>query len=133
MRTIIKFITTEKPGETANANKLTLILNEEQLMNVNDEYVIAIDDSVDDRWFDWRPDPVDADPRIIFFLKSFIHYLFIFLGESRLYRESADVFNMLVSVYGSKDLFVKEYQKLLAERLRTNAWGKHVRVFYLIC
>lgn len=43
-----------------------------------------------------------------------------------MYRESADVFNMLVSVYGSKDLFVKEYQKLLAERLRTNAWGKHV-------
>lgn len=65
MRTIIKFITTEKPGETANANKLTLILNEEQLMNVNDEYIIAVDDSNEDRWFEWRPDPVDADPRII--------------------------------------------------------------------
>lgn len=33
---------------------------------------------------------------------------------------------MLVSVYGSKDLFVKEYQQLLAERLIDNGWDKHV-------
>jgi hypothetical protein len=48
------------------------------------------------------------------------------LEESRLFRESTDVFNMLVSIYGSKDLFVKEYQNLLAERLLSNGWERHI-------
>lgn len=62
MKTIIKFITTDRPGNTANANKLAMILNEEQLTNVNDEYMIAIDDNADNRWMEWCPDPLDADP-----------------------------------------------------------------------
>jgi len=33
---------------------------------------------------------------------------------------------MLVSIYGSKDLFVKEYQNLLAERLLSNGWERHI-------
>lgn len=33
---------------------------------------------------------------------------------------------MLVSVYGSKDLFIKEYNALLAERLIANGWSSHV-------
>lgn len=57
----------------------------------------------------------------------------MYLGESKLFRQSADVFNMLVSIYGSKDLFVKEYRQLLAERLINDAWEKNVRyTFYII-
>ena len=47
-------------------------------------------------------------------------------AESRLYRESADVFNMLVSIYDCKDLFVKEYQCQLANNLISNGWGKQM-------
>ncbi|KAL3117270.1 hypothetical protein niasHT_007673 [Heterodera trifolii] len=115
MRTIITFITTEKPGDDqssqiANANRLTLMLDEDQLHEVNDEYVIMIDDNLENRWMEWTPDPIDANPK-----------------ESRLFRESADVFNMLVSIYGSKDLFVKEYQHLLAERLVHNGWDRYLQ------
>ena len=31
----------------------------------------------------------------------------------------ADIISMLVNIYGSKDMFVKEYQTLLAERILT--------------
>ncbi|EJW81558.1 hypothetical protein WUBG_07532 [Wuchereria bancrofti] len=55
---------------------------------------------------DWLPDPPDANP-----------------CQSRRYRQNADVFNMLVSVYGSKEIFVKEYRELLAERL-TKSWNR---------
>ena len=120
MRTIITFITTEKPGDCqsadiaiANANRLTLMLEEEQLKGLNDEYVIMMSDNQENRWMDWIPDPIDANPR-----------------ESRLFRESADVFNMLVSIYGSKDLFVKEYQNLFAERLLCNGWDRHIQSEY---
>lgn len=43
------------------------------------------------------------------------------LGKSSHVRQSADVFNMLISVYGSKEMFVKEYRKLLSERLTSFA------------
>uniref|UniRef100_A0A914MDF1 Cullin family profile domain-containing protein n=1 Tax=Meloidogyne incognita TaxID=6306 RepID=A0A914MDF1_MELIC len=117
MRTIITFIAIEKPGDNCltsdiavtNASRLTLMLEEEQLNGLNDEYVIMMCDNRENRWMDWIPDPIDADPK-----------------ESRLFRESADVFNMLVSIYGSKDLFVKEYQNLLAERLLSNGWERHI-------
>lgn len=61
-------------------------------------------------WMDWLPDPPDANP-----------------CQSRRYRQNADVFNMLVSVYGSKEIFVKEYRELLAERL-TKSWNRDVSV-----
>lgn len=61
-------------------------------------------------WLDWLPDPPDANP-----------------CQSRRYRQNADVFNMLVSVYGSKEIFVKEYRELLAERL-TKSWNRDVSV-----
>ncbi|VDO58001.1 unnamed protein product [Onchocerca flexuosa] len=57
-------------------------------------------------WMNWLPDPPDANP-----------------CQSRRYRQNADVFNMLVSVYGSKEIFVKEYRELLAERL-TKSWNR---------
>lgn len=37
-------------------------------------------------------------------------------------RRTSDVISMLVNVYGSKDLFVKEYTTLLAERL-LSSWN----------
>ncbi|XP_077162415.1 anaphase-promoting complex subunit 2 isoform X2 [Paroedura picta] len=49
---------------------------------------------------DWVPDPVDADP-----------------GKSSLKRRSSDIISLLVSIYGSKDLFINEYRTLLADRL----------------
>jgi hypothetical protein len=62
MRTIITFITTERPTERASSSKLVLMMDEEQLQDVNDEYVIALDDNSNDRWMSWKPDPYDADP-----------------------------------------------------------------------
>lgn len=58
----------------------------------------------------WLPDPPDA-----------------IINQSRRFRQNADVFNMLVSVYGSKELFVKEYRHTLAERL-TKSWNRDVKV-----
>ncbi|OCT66856.1 anaphase-promoting complex subunit 2 [Xenopus laevis] len=49
---------------------------------------------------DWMPDPVDADP-----------------GKSSSKRRSSDIISLLVSIYGSKELFINEYRTLLAERL----------------
>ncbi|KAJ6641185.1 Anaphase-promoting complex subunit 2 [Pseudolycoriella hygida] len=51
-------------------------------------------------WSTWKPDPVDIDP-------------------TKLVRttRSADIISMVVDLYGSKELFVTEYEQLLAERL----------------
>lgn len=70
MRTIITFITKECFQDTqnlTNSNRLMLILDEDQLNDVNDEYVIMEEDNEGDRWFNWKPDPIDADPRRRFF------------------------------------------------------------------
>ncbi|CAI5787350.1 anaphase-promoting complex subunit 2 [Podarcis lilfordi] len=50
---------------------------------------------------DWVPDPVDAHPA----------------GKPAAKRRSADIITLLVSIYGSKDLFINEYRTLLADRL----------------
>ncbi|XP_073456018.1 anaphase-promoting complex subunit 2 [Aquarana catesbeiana] len=57
------------------------------------------DDDVSDPE-DWVPDPVDADP-----------------GKSGSKRRSSDIISLLVSIYGSKELFINEYRTLLADRL----------------
>ncbi|XP_053329016.1 anaphase-promoting complex subunit 2 [Spea bombifrons] len=49
---------------------------------------------------DWVPDPVEADP-----------------GNSCSKRRSSDIISLLVSIYGSKELFINEYRTLLADRL----------------
>uniref|UniRef100_A0A8C5PE30 Anaphase-promoting complex subunit 2 n=1 Tax=Leptobrachium leishanense TaxID=445787 RepID=A0A8C5PE30_9ANUR len=49
---------------------------------------------------DWVPDPVDADP-----------------GKGNSKRRSSDIISLLVSIYGSKELFINEYRSLLADRL----------------
>ena len=38
-------------------------------------------------------------------------------GVSSSSRRSFDIISMLVNIYGSKDMFVKEYETLLADRL----------------
>ncbi|XP_060537685.1 LOW QUALITY PROTEIN: anaphase-promoting complex subunit 2-like, partial [Pantherophis guttatus] len=53
---------------------------------------------------DWVPDRSDADP-----------------GKSSSKRRSSDIISLLVSIYGSKDLFINEYRTLLADRLLHNA------------
>ncbi|GAB6023392.1 Anaphase-promoting complex subunit 2 [Chamberlinius hualienensis] len=67
---------------------------------------LVMDDSYhsddDENWEKWNPDPVDANPDKI--LKS---------------KRSSDIISMLVNIYGSKDLFVKEYRFLLADRVVT--------------
>lgn len=38
-------------------------------------------------------------------------------GKSSSRRRSSDIISLLVSIYGSKDLFINEYRSLLADRL----------------
>ncbi|KAK6101040.1 Cullin family protein [Brugia pahangi] len=108
VRCIITYITGEKREELSEqlAMRRTAFLDEEELVGVNDELVPGSDDTAERNWMDWLPDPPDANP-----------------CQSRRYRQNADVFNMLVSVYGSKEIFVKEYRELLAERL-TKSWNR---------
>ncbi|MED6231555.1 hypothetical protein ATANTOWER_027918 [Ataeniobius toweri] len=49
---------------------------------------------------DWAPDPTDAMPDK--------------LGSK---RRSSDIISLLVSIYGSKDIFIDEYRAVLADRL----------------
>ncbi|GMT21056.1 hypothetical protein PFISCL1PPCAC_12353, partial [Pristionchus fissidentatus] len=108
VRQIINYITQEKKNEINFSNKKStaaLVVDEDDIMGVNDEFLPgggSADEAggEDTMWQKWKPDPPDAQP-----------------GESCRFRKSADVFNMLVSVYGSKEMFVKEYRQLLAERL----------------
>ncbi|VDL70534.1 unnamed protein product [Nippostrongylus brasiliensis] len=81
--------------------KCGTIVDEDELTGANDEFLPeAMSLS---QWRHWAPDPIDVSP-----------------GESGRFRQAADVFNMLVSVYGSKEMFVKEYRQLLAERLTSS-------------
>jgi anaphase-promoting complex subunit 2 len=109
IKTIIKFITIERPGENSS-NYCNLIFSENQLASVNDEYVLAIEETSQNSWSEWKPDPHDANPY-----------------ESRLFRQSADVFSMLVMIYGSKEMFVKEYHEFLAARLVLNGWRRRFK------
>ncbi|KAJ1359508.1 APC2 [Parelaphostrongylus tenuis] len=103
VRQIINYITSEKRDDLAAhlANRCGTIVDEDELAGANDDFLPeAMNLS---QWRQWVPDPIDVTP-----------------GESGRFRQAADVFNMLVSVYGSKDMFVKEYRQLLAERLTSS-------------
>jgi hypothetical protein len=64
---IIHFITAEKPGESSN--NFAQLVDRENLVNVNDEYVIMLDDAAEnDRWDKWQPDPYDANPSRSFYV-----------------------------------------------------------------
>lgn len=60
VRKIIQFITAEKPGESSN--DFAQLVDRKNLINVNDEYVIMIEDAENERWDKWQPDPYDANP-----------------------------------------------------------------------
>ncbi|CAJ0574066.1 unnamed protein product, partial [Mesorhabditis spiculigera] len=101
VRQIISFIT--KAGHRFNEQmERCVIIDDEDAANVNDEFLDEED--IRKNWRQWHPDPPDA-----------------LLSKYRVKR-SADVFTMLVSIYGSKDSFVKEYRQLLAERLTQAAY-----------
>lgn len=51
----------------------------------------------------WIPDPVDVDPQL-----------------PPRQRRAQDVISLLVSIYGSKEMFIKEYKEMLADRLLGN-------------
>jgi len=51
----------------------------------------------------WTPDPMDADPLVP-------------SGQ----RRAQDVVSLLVGIYGSKEMFIKEYKEMLADRLLGN-------------
>ncbi|XP_076226853.1 anaphase promoting complex subunit morula isoform X2 [Nomia melanderi] len=80
------------------------------------------DEEENEDWDKWMPDPVDADPgmfkygtlQIMLFPLNF--NLLNFIAKSA-QRRVSDIISMLVSVYGSQDLYVNEYRTLLADRL----------------
>uniref|UniRef100_M4BJY0 Cullin family profile domain-containing protein n=1 Tax=Hyaloperonospora arabidopsidis (strain Emoy2) TaxID=559515 RepID=M4BJY0_HYAAE len=51
----------------------------------------------------WEPDPIEADP-----------------SKTSRSRSSDDILRILVSIYGSRELFVHEYRMMLADRLLQN-------------
>lgn len=90
-RCVVSSLTEEGSNDLADE----LIRNEAIQIDEN-----TASDEDTDNWENWMPDPVDVDP-----VKS--------LGP----RRTSDIISMLVSVYGSKELFVNEYRTLLADRL----------------
>ncbi|VDN55036.1 unnamed protein product [Dracunculus medinensis] len=114
VRCIITYITGEMREELSQqlTRKRTAFIDEENLQGINDELIANEEESEEEQWMNWLPDPPDA-----------------IINQSRRFRQNADVFNMLVSVYGSKELFVKEYRHTLAERL-TKSWNRDVKPIF---
>ena len=55
----------------------------------------------------------------IFLLNRLLFPLYVVAVSSKT-RRSTDIINMLVNIYGTKELFIKEYWNLLADRLLSN-------------
>jgi anaphase-promoting complex subunit 2 len=51
----------------------------------------------------WKPDPIEADPT-----------------KTSQSRKTNDILSMLVTIYGSQELFVNEYRLMLADKLLAN-------------
>ena len=85
------------------------------------EHQLEDDDDMaenEDEDTEWTPTPIDVDPSRACFEQFWRHVCFTsltFLLE--LEGSKADVFMMMITIYESKDVFVKEFQTLLAERL----------------
>jgi anaphase-promoting complex subunit 2 len=79
------------------------------------EHVTADNDSDDDDEddeppdFDWQPPPPITKPKGTFFAST---------GVTK--GGGGDILSMLVSIYGSKELFVNEYRLMLADKLLAN-------------
>lgn len=104
---IISYITSNKKNELEKDMSLqsktvrSAMMDEEELKGVNDDFLPENMETLG--WENWMPNPTDAT-----------------VGDGAPGHQGVDVFNMLVSVYGSKELFVKEYRNLLAERLSSS-------------
>ncbi|KAF1760033.1 hypothetical protein GCK72_008279 [Caenorhabditis remanei] len=101
---IISYITSNKKNELERDMSKTVrsaMMDEDELRGVNDDFLPENMETMG--WERWLPNPCDAT-----------------VGDGAPGRQGVDVFNMLVSVYGSKELFVKEYRNLLAERLSSS-------------
>lgn len=90
-RCVVSSLTEEGPNDLADE----LVRNEA----IQVDEVTAFDEDTDN-WEKWMPDPIDAEPSKL-------------CGSKR----TSDIISMLVSVYGSKELFINEYRTLLADRL----------------
>ncbi|RWS23068.1 anaphase-promoting complex subunit 2-like isoform X2, partial [Leptotrombidium deliense] len=72
--------------------------------SVDDASCNSDDEYMADNWQKWEPDPVDAPTAP---------------SASKAIR-SSDIVSILVNIYESKDLFVEEYQRLLAQKFLSN-------------
>lgn len=86
-------------GLTGDAEGCTDLASE---LSRGDPVTLEIQDSDDEgnNPEDWTPDPTDAVPDK--------------MGSK---RRSSDIISLLVSIYGSKDIFIDEYKAVLADRL----------------
>ncbi|XP_060697247.1 anaphase-promoting complex subunit 2 isoform X1 [Hemiscyllium ocellatum] len=93
VRQIVAGLTDDSEGSSDLANELS------KADPITLEHGHDSDDDMSDP-DDWVPDPVDADP-----------------GKFGSKRRSSDIITLLVSIYGSKELFINEYRTLLADRI----------------
>lgn len=85
-----------------NTNELADELMKNEGLCLDDSYLaddLNDPEELELNWFNWNPDPVDADPTKL------------------RHKRSSDIISMLVNIYGSKELFVIEYRMLLSNRL----------------
>ncbi|KAF5286723.1 hypothetical protein FQR65_LT12456 [Abscondita terminalis] len=91
VRCVVSSLTEEGPNDLAEE------LVKGDAVHVDEN---AGSDEESENWENWMPDPVDIDR-----------------NKSSTVRRTSDIISMLVSVYGSKELFINEYRTLLADRL----------------
>ncbi|XP_015795059.1 anaphase-promoting complex subunit 2-like [Tetranychus urticae] len=88
---------------TDESSELVPELAKDVSQTIDDVATMTDDELIGKNWKSWKPDPVDAGS----------------LGRSKSVRQF-DIVSILVNVYESKDLFVEEYQRLLAQRFLHN-------------
>lgn len=107
----VRIIITGLLAETEDAQGIPIRLGGDKLVelalllnNGEDEIGKANDDELDWHDAEWMPDPVDAGP-----------------GYKR--SKNADILGTLIRVLGSQDMFIKEFQKSIGDRLLKNDDG----------
>ncbi|CAM6053442.1 unnamed protein product [Sphagnum tenellum] len=98
VRCIITALTDETSSE------LSPEFHKRNAQNADDTNYNSDDENIGENWQTWVPDPIDATQDT---------------NGSKALR-SSDIVSILVNIYESKDMFVEEYQRLLAQRLLTN-------------
>lgn len=79
----------------------------------------------------WEPEPIDAGPGMICDLTDISSILTVSLIDPDFRtNKPSDIISTLVSIYDSHELFIKEFQVLLAQRLlaiKDGNYDKEVR------